>query len=112
MRSDGTKFRTAAISVLHVLVLHFVLLPFAFLLLPSFATISYSDFVTGCTDNRLPFFVTTICSRPFVDFSVSSGTISGNRSTNAMSTMYQMGGLPTLSGSKYLCPFLPAKTSG
>ena len=66
---------------------------------------SYSGLVTGCTESRLPFCVTTIFSRPLVDFSVSSETISGKRSTNAMSTMYQTGASFVLAGSKYLWPF-------
>src|SRR6266851_3365547 len=42
------------------------LLDFELRHLPSLATMSNSAFVTGCTDNRVPFCTTTIFSRPFV----------------------------------------------
>ena len=42
---------------------------------PSFTTMSYSAFVTGWTDSRLPFWVTTMCSSSFVPFKTSSGTV-------------------------------------
>src|SRR5581483_6144810 len=58
---------------------------------PRRMTMSYSGFVTGWTERRLPFCVTIIFSRPRVDLSVSSEMISGKRSANAMSTMYQAG---------------------
>ena len=52
---------------------------------------SYSAFVHGCTDRRLPFCVTIIARRPFVGLSVSSDTTAGNRSTKVMSTMNHTG---------------------
>src|SRR4051812_3933510 len=39
---------------------------------PSFFTISNSSLVTGCTDRREPFWVTTIFSSPGVSLSVAS----------------------------------------
>ena len=73
---------------------------------------SNSALVTGCIDSRLPFLITIICSRPGVVFSVSSGTISGKRSTNLMSTRYQRGLSGVLAASKYLWPFFQANASG
>src|SRR5258708_5190282 len=58
---------------------------------PRRTMMAYSAFVAGCTDRRLPFCVTIIFSRPRVDFRVSSDTTDAKRSTNAMSTMCQIG---------------------
>ena len=69
---------------------------------------SNSRLATGWTESRLPFLVTIMLSRPLVVFSVSSGTVAGKRSTNAMSTMYQTGDSLVLAGSKYLWPFFHA----
>ena len=52
---------------------------------------SYSGFVTGWIERRLPFLVTTMFSRPLVDLRVSSETVPGNRSSKATSTVYQVG---------------------
>ena len=70
---------------------------------------SYSGLVTGCTDNRLPFCVTTIFSRPLVDFSAAREMIDAKRSANAMSTITHVGDALELAASKYLCPFFDAK---
>src|SRR5438128_2133939 len=58
---------------------------------PNFATISYSDFVTGCTESRTPRFTTSIFSSPRVFFSVSSGTMFENFFTKRTSTIDQVG---------------------
>ena len=66
---------------------------------PSRQTISNSARVQGCTESRLPFWFTGICSRPLVRLSVSSATTSVKRSTNATSTVNQIGFSTVLFGS-------------